>query len=132
MTESLFTFELDMGFGIERPTVQQLEEILANCLDFCLLYQKRAHFFLAGQDAAGHPDLWSVLKILREAGVSFTLLSEPERGEYESLRSNDLKDRIKIGTDGEALCETGVLGNVLFDRLGDLWEVRRMQGEKTK
>ena len=130
-TKDLFTFELDLGSGTERPTGQQLEDLLYNCLDFCLLYRKQAHFFLAGPDAAGHPELWHVLEILREEGATFSLLTEPERGEYDALRSKSLRDRIRIKADGEASCELGVLGNVLYDRLGDLWEVKRLQGEKT-
>ena len=130
-TEDLFTFELDLGSGMERPTGQQLEDILYNCLDFCLLYRKQAHFFLTGPDSAGHPELWRVLEILREEGATFSLLTEPERGEYEALRSGDLKDKIRIRTDGEATCELGALGNVLCDRLGDLWEVKKMQRGKT-
>ena len=130
-TEELFTFELDLGSGTERPAGQQLEDVLYNCLDFCLLCRKQAHFFLAGPDAAGHPELWRVLEILREEGASFSLLCEPERGEYESLRSKTLRDKIRIKADGEATCELGALGNVLSDRLGDLWEVKRMQGGKT-
>lgn len=130
-TEELFTFELDLGSGTERPAGQQLEDMLYNCLDFCLLYRKQAHFFLTGPYAAGHPELWHVLEILREEDATFSLLSEPERGEYEALRSGDLKDKIRIKADGEASSELGSLGNVLFDRLGDLWEVKRMQEGKT-
>ena len=126
-TEELFTFELDVGSGMERQTGQQLEDILYNCLDFCFLYRKQAHFFLAGPDAAGHPELWRVLEILREDGATFSLLSEPERGEYETLRGRDLTDKIRIGADGEATCELGALGNVLNDRLGDLWEIKQME-----
>ena len=129
-TEELFTFELDLGSGTKRPAGQELEDILYNCLDFCLLYRKQAHFFLAGLDAAGHPELWRILEILRQEGASFSLLSEPERGEYEALRSIDLKDKILIQADGEATCELGSLGNVLSDRLGDLWEVKRCREEK--
>ncbi len=127
-TEELFTFELDMGSGAERLNGEQLEEILYNCLDFCILHRKQAHFYLAGQDAAGHPELWRLLEILREEGASFSLLSEPERAEYERLRDDGLRDKIRIGADGEARAEMGALGNVLYDRLGDLWEVSHMQG----
>ena len=130
-TEELFTFELDLGSGTERPTGQQLEDMLYNCLDFCLLYRKQAHFYLTGPNPEYHPELWRVLEILREEGATFSLLTEPERGEYESLRSGDLRDKIRIRADGEASCELGALGNVLFDRLGDLWEVKHMKGGKT-
>ncbi|MBR1567254.1 MAG: hypothetical protein IJ649_10910 [Oscillospiraceae bacterium] len=126
-TEALFSFELDLGSGMERPTGQQLEDILYNCLDFCLLYRKQAHFYLAGPDAAGHPELWRMLEILREEGATFSLLTEPERGEYEALRGRDLTDKIRIGADGDATCELGSLGNVLSDRLGDLWEIKQME-----
>lgn len=130
-TEDLFTFELDLGSGTERPTGQQLEDLLYNCLDFCLLYRKQAHFFLAGPDAASHPELWRVLEILREEGATFSLLTEPEKSEYETLRSRDLRDKIRIGANGEAVCELGALGSVFSDRLGDLWEVKHMQGGKS-
>ena len=126
-TEELFTFELDLGSGMERQTGQQLENILYNCLDFCLLYRKQAHFFLTGPDAAGHPELWRMLEILREEGVTFSLLTEPERSEYETLRGRDLMNKIRIGADGEATWELGALGNVLCDRLGDLWEIKQME-----
>lgn len=130
-TEGLFSFELDLGAEACRPGGQQLEDVLYNCLDFCLLYRKAPHFFLTGSDAEHHPELWRVLQILREEGATFSLLSEPERCEYESFRSKDLRDKIRIGADGEATCELGTLGNVLYDRLGDLWEVKRVQGGKT-
>ena len=81
-TEELFTFELDIGSYTERPTGQQLEDMLYNCLDFCILYRKQAHFFLTGPDAAGHPELWRVLEILREEGATFSLLDESEKSEY--------------------------------------------------
>ena len=45
-TKDLFTFELELGVGEARPAGQQLEDVLYNCLDFCLLYRKQAHFFL--------------------------------------------------------------------------------------
>ena len=83
------------------------------------------------KDGTVAPVLWRVLEILREEGASFSLLCEPERGEYESLRSKTLRDKIRNKADGEATCELGALGNVLFDRLGDLWEVKRIQGGKS-
>ena len=127
----MFTFELDLGSDTERPTGQQLENMLYNCLDFCLLYRKQAHFFLTGLDAAGHPELWRMLEILREENATFSLLTEPERDEYDALRSGELRDKIRIRADGEATCELGSLGNVLSDRVGDLWEVKKMQGGRT-
>ena len=47
-TDQLFTFELDVGFGEGRLTGQALEDLIFNCLAFCLLNRTRAHFFLTG------------------------------------------------------------------------------------
>ncbi|MBQ9662617.1 MAG: hypothetical protein IJV40_05640 [Oscillospiraceae bacterium] len=86
---------------------------------------------MTGLDAAGHPELWRMLEILREENATFSLLTEPERDEYDALRSGELRDKIRIRADGEATCELGSLGNVLSDRVGDLWEVKKMQGGRT-
>ncbi len=123
-TDDLFSFELDMGFGVERPTGQQLEDMLYNCLDFCLLYGMQAHFFMAGADAAGHPELWHVLEILREENVSFSLLSEPEKTEFERNRHPlSEENRMEIASDGLTRQGDTIIGNIFEDRLADLWVV---------
>lgn len=129
-TEDLFTFELDMGAGTDRMTYQQLEDVVYNCLDFCLLYRKRPHFFLSGRDAAYHPALWELLDILRQEGATFSILSGPEQTAYEQhspAHNANLKDKIEIRLDGEAYGERGLLGNILEDRLADLWAIKRME-----
>lgn len=43
-------------------------------------------FYLCGDDPIRRPAIWPVLELLRDEGVSFSLLSEPEKTEFEQSR----------------------------------------------
>ena len=123
-TDRLFTFELDMGDGENRPTGQALEELIYNCLDFCLLNRRQAHFFLTGRDAERHPALWELLETLREEGASFSILSEPEKSEFDRSRTRIAEtnpEAISIRANGDAYRGGLFLGSAWEDRLADLW-----------
>jgi len=106
-TEELFTFELDIGSGGSCMTEERLEDTIWNCLDFCLLYGRTPHFYLGGPDPIRHPALWTVLELLREENVSFSLLSEPEKTEFEQKRQPvSEENRIEIACDSSSLCST--------------------------
>ncbi len=122
--DALFTFELDMGIGEGCMTEERLEDTVYNCLDFCLLYEKTPHFYLGGDDPIRHPALWPVLDLLREEGASFSLLSEPEKTEFEQNRHPlSEKNKVEITCDGLARQGDTIIGNVFEDRLADLWVV---------
>lgn len=122
--DALFTFELDMGIGKGCMTEERLEDTVYNCLDFCLLYEKTPHFYLGGDDPIRHPALWPVLDLLREEGASFSLLSEPEKTEFEQNRHPlSEKNKVEITCDGLARQGDTIIGNVFEDRLADLWVV---------
>ena len=122
--DALFTFELDMGIGEGCMTEERLEDTVYNCLDFCLLYEKTPHFYLGGDDPIRHPALWPVLDLLREEGASFSLLSEPEKTEFEQNQHPlSEKNKVEITCDGLARQGDTIIGNVFEDRLADLWVV---------
>lgn len=121
-TEKLFTFELDIGAGEKKMADERLEDTVYNCLDFCLLYGKTAHFYLCGADPLHHPALWRVLELLREEDVSFSLLSGPEKTEFERNRHKiSEENRLEIACDGLTRQGEAVIGNIFEDRLADLW-----------
>ena len=105
-------------------TEERLEDTVYNCLDFCLLYEKTPHFYLGGDDPICHPALWPVLELLREEGASFSLLSEPEKTEFEQNR-HPLSEEYKVEIAFDGLIRQGntVIGNIFEDRLADLWVV---------
>ena len=122
--DDLFTFELDMGAGEGCMTEERLEDTVYNCLDFCLLYEKTPHFYLGGDDPIRHPALWPVLELLRDEGASFSLLSEPEKTEFEQNRHPlSEESRIEIASDGLTHQGDTIIGNIFEDRLADLWVV---------
>ena len=122
--DDLFTFELNMGAGEGLMTEERLEDTVYNCLDFCLLYEKTPHFYLGGDDPIHHPALWPVLELLREEGASFSLLSEPEKTEFERNRHPlSEESRIEIAPDGLTRQGDTIIGNIFEDRLADLWVV---------
>ncbi len=102
----------------------QLETVVFNCLDFCWLNGKTAHFFLRGDDPARQPELWYVLDLLREEAVSFTLLSEPEKAAFvQNCPISDPVNRFEIGKDGSVFWSGNPLGSIFGNRLADLWAV---------
>lgn len=122
--DDLLTFELDIGSGESCMTELRLQDTIYNCLDFCLLYGKTPHFYLGGEDPIHHPALWPVLELLREEGVSFSLLSEPEKTEFEQNRHPlSEESRIEIASDGLTHQGDTIIGNIFEDRLADLWVV---------
>ncbi len=123
-TQELFTFELDIGAEESAIPAAHLVDAIYNCLDFCLLYGKTPHFYLGGEDPIRHPALWPVLELLREENVSFSLLSEPEKTEFEQNRHPVSKEnRIEIACDGMTCQGNIIIGNIFEDRLADLWVV---------
>lgn len=132
--KELFTFELDLGKGDARPVGEALMDMLYSCLDFCALYDKQPHFYLAGADAERHPEIWNILEVLREENATFSILSEPEQSAFERQKSKDAerKEKITIRADGEAFGAFGHLGNVHDDRLADLWEIAKLEGGKAR
>jgi len=123
-TEELFSFELDMGSGESAMPAERLEDTIYNCLDFCLLNGRTPHFYLGGEDPIRHPALWPVLELLREEDVSFSLLSEPEKTEFEQKRRPVSEgNRMEIACDGMTRQGNTIIGNIFEDRLADLWVV---------
>lgn len=123
-TDELFTFELDMGAGESCMMEERLRDTVYNCLDFCLLNGKTPHFYLGGRDPIRHPALWPVLELLREEGVSFSILSEPEKTAFEQNRQPlSEENRVVIACDGLVRQGDTIIGNIFEDRLADLWVV---------
>ena len=123
-TGEMFTFALEVGTDKNRMAASQMEDVFFNCLDFCELNRKTAHFFLRGDDPARYPELWHTLELFREEAVSFTLLSEPEKTVFElGCPKTNPENQFDIQQDGSVFWRGRLLGNIFEDRLADLWAV---------
>lgn len=127
--EDFENFALNLGGGTDYLAEQKLEDVLYNCLDFCLLRKKKAHFYLTGADAMHHPALWDILELLRAQEATFSILSEPEQSEFEAVRARrPSENTVEISASGEAYQNGLLLGSLLDDRLADLWEIKHCKG----
>ena len=105
-----------MGTGESAMPAERLEDTIYNCLDFCLLNGRTPHFYFGGPDPIRHPALWPVLELLREEDVSFSLLSKPEKTEYEQNRDPvSEENRVEIACDGMTCQGNTIIGNIYED-----------------
>ena len=107
--ECSFTWEL----GAEAVEPEQIEDILYNCLDFCQLYGRTPHFCLLTEKSEA---AWPVLELLHGENAGFSLLTEPESSECKP----DIHSVVIDGS-GKARLGNTSIGNLLEDRLADLW-----------
>lgn len=56
---------------------EQMQEVVANCCDFCQVYDRRPYFYITGGDPILHPDFWRLLELLKEKSIPFTILGNP-------------------------------------------------------
>lgn len=58
-------------------TWEQMEEVVANCEDFCEIYNSLPYFYITGGDPILHPDFWRLLGLLKSRDILFTILGNP-------------------------------------------------------
>ena len=104
------TFAVELSAEALEP--DRIEDIIYNCLDFCELNGLAPHICLLSD--ADTSALWPTLELLHGEDVSFSLLTEPER-------SQGAESDIRIDRSGNAYHQERNIGNLLEDRLADLW-----------
>jgi len=62
---------------IESMTYGQMEEVVANIKDFCLVYDRLPYLYITGGDPILHPDFWKLLELLKEEQIPFTIMGNP-------------------------------------------------------
>ena len=58
-------------------TWKQMQEVVANCEDFCKVYNRKPYFYITGGDPILHPDFWKLLVLLKSKNILFTLMGNP-------------------------------------------------------
>ena len=56
---------------------EQMQEVVANCEDFCEMYHRLPYFYITGGDPILHPDFWRLLELLKAKDIPFTILGSP-------------------------------------------------------
>lgn len=63
--------------ALDSMSLEQMEDVLANCEDFCKVYNRLPYFYITGGDPILHPDFWKLLGMLKSRGIPFTILGNP-------------------------------------------------------
>jgi radical SAM/SPASM domain protein of ACGX system len=62
---------------LDAMTWNQMQEVIANCEDFCAVYDRLPYFYITGGDPILHPDFWRLCELLKEKNIPFTILGNP-------------------------------------------------------
>lgn len=72
-----YIFSEDNCKKLDSMTWEQMQEVLANCEDFCRTYNRIPYFYITGGDPILHPDFWKLMECLKEKEIPFTILGNP-------------------------------------------------------
>ena len=62
---------------LDSMTWEQMQDVVANCEDFCEMYGRLPYFYITGGDPILHPDFWPLLELLAIKKIPFTLMGNP-------------------------------------------------------
>lgn len=63
--------------AIESVDWEQMQDVVANCEDFCKVYHRLPYFYITGGDPILHPHFWKLLALLKSKAIRFTILGNP-------------------------------------------------------
>ena len=88
--------------NIESMTYEQMEEVVANCEDFCEVYNRTPYFYITGGDPILHPDFWRLTELLKNKSIPFTILGNPFHLTYEVCKRLKEKgcEKYQLSIDG--------------------------------
>ena len=72
-----YIFSENINKKPDQMSFAQMEEVIANCEDFCAMYDRRPYFYLTGGDPILHPAFWQLADLLKKKGVPFTIMGNP-------------------------------------------------------
>jgi len=62
---------------IETMSFENMQEVLANILDFCQVYGRRPYLYITGGDPILHKNFWDFLELLKDNQIPFTIMGNP-------------------------------------------------------
>ena len=72
-----YIFSENNNKKIEYMTCGQMEDVVANCEDFCIMYNRAPYFYITGGDPILNPDFWYLTELLKSKGIPFSVLGNP-------------------------------------------------------
>ena len=71
---------------LKSMTWEQMQKVIANCEDFCKVYNRVPYYYITGGDPIIHPDFWKLMVLLKSKNISFTIMGNPFHLDNEICR----------------------------------------------
>lgn len=62
---------------LKSMTWKEMQEVVANCEDFCKVYHRTPYFYITGGDPILHSDFWKLMVLLKSKEIPFTIMGNP-------------------------------------------------------
>ena len=62
---------------LKSMTWEQMQQVVANCEDFCKTYNRVPYFYITGGDPILHPHFWKLMVLLKSKEIPFTIMGNP-------------------------------------------------------
>lgn len=72
-----YIFSADSHKKLTSMSLKDFKDLLANCLDFCQMYERQPYFYLTGGDPILHKKFWQILELVKTNGIPFTIMGNP-------------------------------------------------------
>jgi radical SAM/SPASM domain protein of ACGX system len=84
--EHCYIFAEDHNARITQMSLEDMRSVLANCLEMCERVGRLPYFYITGGDPILHKDFWSLLSLLKEREMPFTVMGNPFHLDDQSCR----------------------------------------------
>jgi radical SAM/SPASM domain protein of ACGX system len=58
-------------------TLNEMQSVISNCLEFCNRFNRIPYFYITGGDPILHPNFWDLMSLIKNIGAEFTILGNP-------------------------------------------------------
>lgn len=70
-------FEEKKNIILYEISLDNIMVIIDNCIDMCERFERIPYFVITGGDPILHPNFWTLLKILHNKKIKFSILGNP-------------------------------------------------------
>ena len=72
-----YIYALGSHAKFKEMRIEDMVTVIENCLEFCKKAERWPYMYITGGDPIMHPQFWILAKLLKIAGIPFTLMGNP-------------------------------------------------------
>lgn len=75
--EHCYIFSENKSIVLKQMSVEQMENVVASCVDMCEKLNRTPYFYITGGDPILHSDFWRLCELLKSKGIEFAIMGNP-------------------------------------------------------